>query len=220
VTSWGGLNPALASWRHGIVARFPRRGTQSDGARADQLHASTSQHQPDRDGTTDAFDCDVNFLGSSDPTGTGAEQRIAEALKADFQADGRAQLWIHDGGIANADVDDWRWRHYLGQNAHRQHIHFESRQAREHDGRPWRFTHTDALLAELAAEEISMDIALTDDARDELGPYYAKRKTLPFATCVNLMMIHSARAAKDAAAARELAEQNAAAIRALRELSE
>lgn len=147
--SWGGLNPALTSWRNGIIARFPKRGTQSDGGYADELHGSTSQHQADPDGTVDAFDCDVNVLGSSTEQGTALERRFCEALKADFAADARSQLWIHQEQIANRDLGPWKVRGYDGSNPHDKHIHFQSRQALEGDGRPWAMVHTDALLDEL-----------------------------------------------------------------------
>jgi hypothetical protein len=150
--SWGGLNPALTAWREGINLRFPSRGTGSDGGYADAAHGSTSQHQPDADGTVDAFDNDVNYLGSGTPTGTALERRIAEALKLDFQADvhGRGLLWIHRQKIANAEIRFWTPRAYSGSNKHDQHIHFQSRQSKERDGRPWRFIRTDALLREIS----------------------------------------------------------------------
>ena len=147
--SFGGLNPALNAWREGIVARFPDRSAKSDGGFADEFHSSSSRHQPDPDGTVDAFDCDVNFFGSDVESGNQLERRFAEAAKADFQNDPRAQLWIHQRKIANADVDDWRRRKYTGENPHDKHIHFQSRQSKEDDDRPWKMPITDALLAEI-----------------------------------------------------------------------
>lgn len=149
MATWGGLNPALTSWRNGILARFPDRGSASDGALADAAHGSNSQHQKDSDSTVDAFDCDVNWLGSADPDGNATEDRISEAVKLDFEDDGRAQLWIHNREISNADVGDWRERAYTGPSPHTAHIHFESRQSKEKDGRPWAMPRTDALLEEL-----------------------------------------------------------------------
>jgi hypothetical protein len=155
MANWGGLNNALTSWRNGINKRFPKRGTASDGGYADAAHGSNSQHQKDSDGTVDAFDCDVNFLGSSDQTGTATEDRIAEALKADFENDpyGRGQLWIHNYYISNRSIGPWSNRWYggwnVGKNPHDHHIHFESVQDKEDDGRPWPMPRTDALLREL-----------------------------------------------------------------------
>jgi hypothetical protein len=157
--TWGGLNPALTSWRNGILARFPRRGRQSDGGYADKVHGSRSEHQPDPDGSVDAYDSDVNYLGSARPAGNAMERRICEALKADFENDphGRGQLWIHQREIANADIGDWRERPYTNGSPHDLHIHFQSRQSREHDGRPWPMPRTDALLRELEEDDMKMD---------------------------------------------------------------
>lgn len=154
--NWGGLNPALTAWRQGINQRFPGRGTGTDGGYADAAHGSTSQHQPDADGTVDAFDCDVNFLGSGEPTGSVLERSIAAALKLDFQADphGRSLLWIHRRQIANAEIRFWTPRAYTGDSPHTEHIHFQSRQSKERDSRPWRFIRTDALLREIQEEDM------------------------------------------------------------------
>lgn len=166
--SWGGLNPALTAWRDGIVVRFPNRGSQSDGARADKNHSETSQHQEDADGTVDAYDGDVNYLGSSVPAGTPDEQRILAALKADFEDDPRALLWISNHQIANADRNDWHRYGYSGDSDHTEHTHFQSRQSRERDGSPWKFTRTDALLREMEDQDMPsvdeiVDALLTRD---------------------------------------------------------
>jgi hypothetical protein len=157
--SWGGLNPALTSWRTGILDRFPRRGRQSDGGYADKVHGSRSEHQPDLDGTVDAYDSDVNYLGSTVASGNAMERRICEALKADFENDphGRGQLWIHQRKIANASIGDWRERPYTNGSPHDLHIHFQSRQSRERDGRPWPMPRTDALLRELEEDDMALD---------------------------------------------------------------
>lgn len=157
--TWGGLNPALTSWRQGINARFPRRDQATDGARADKHHGKASQHQEDPDGTVDAFDCDVNFLRSGVPGGNRDEKRIAAALKRDFAADSRAYLWIYNREIASRRVGPWATRDYDGDSPHTEHLHFESREIHEDDGSPWKFTHTDALLRALDREDDDMDSA-------------------------------------------------------------
>lgn len=168
--SWGGLNPALTSWRNGINERFPNRGRASDGGYADKLHGPRSEHQPDSDGTVDAFDMDVNLLGSDKPSGTRQELALVEALKADFEDNlRRGQLWIHAEEIANADVDDWRVRDYDGDNPHDQHCHWQSRQGRERDGRPWSFRRTDALLAQMRG-----DLPVLAKEQQELADRIAK----------------------------------------------
>lgn len=151
MATWGGLNPALTSWRNGINRRLPGRDTRTDGARADKAHGSTSQHQEDADGTVDAFDQDINVLKSSVSTGNATEDRIIEAMKRDFEQDPhrRGQLWIEDRQIANADIGDWDVRGYSGDSPHTEHIHWQSRQSKEHIGADWPMPHLDALLREL-----------------------------------------------------------------------
>jgi hypothetical protein len=150
--TWGGLNLALTAYRNALELRLGAiRGRASDGARADAVHGSNSQHQEDRDGTVDAFDQDVNVLGSSKSTGTAAELRIIEAEKLDFERDpyGRGKLWIHNREIANRDRDNWAERDYTGKSPHTEHIHLESDEAHEDDGRTWPMPNVDRVLREL-----------------------------------------------------------------------
>lgn len=149
--SWGGLNPALTAWRTAVMRRFPDKDTASDGARADKAHGSTSQHQPDADGTVDGYDMDVNLLRGTPESGSPWERRLIEAMKLDFKEDphNRGQLWIHQRKIANRSFGPWSQRDYTGANAHDKHVHWESRQAREDDGRLWPMPHTDMLLEEM-----------------------------------------------------------------------
>jgi hypothetical protein len=149
VANWGGLNNALFSWRNGVNQLFPHRSTRSDGGRADSNHASTSQHQPDSDGTVDAFDEDRNYLASSDQDGNVWEDRIKTALDADFMADPRWQLIISDRKIRNPDIRNGAARDYLGDSPHTEHTHRQVRQSKEDDGRAWKFTHTKAVLREM-----------------------------------------------------------------------
>lgn len=173
--TWGGLNAALASWRDGINALFPDRGRASDGGYADAAHGSNSQHQPDTDGTVDAFDEDVNLLGSGVETGTPAERALVDALNLDFEADPRSHLWISRRRIAQHNSSPaWREKYYGGSNAHDKHTHREAQQAREDDGRPWDFPHTLALLRAMNGEddmnEASIVAALL--AADEITNLY------------------------------------------------
>lgn len=178
--SWGGLNPALTAWRNAYNRRLPGRGTASDGGYADPAHGSTSQHQPDGDGTVDANDMDVNVLGSGTPTGTPAERRVIEAMKLDFERDprGRGQLWIHDREIANRDRSNWLEREYTGESPHDKHVHWESRQSHEDDGSEWPMPHTDALLRELRGEEVALTqpeiSAVATEVVEQLREAYAK----------------------------------------------
>lgn len=157
MAEWGGLNPALAQYRRDLNALLPGRSTRSDGGRADSNHSSSSQHQPDADGTVDAFDEDVNYLGSADQDGNAWENRIADALDRDFMADPRWQLIIRDRKIRNPDIRAGAARDYLGDSPHTEHTHRQVRQSLERDARPWRFPRTRAVLAQM--EEAKMPTA-------------------------------------------------------------
>jgi hypothetical protein len=158
--SWGGLNNALTAWRNAVMARFPDKDTASDGARADAAHGSTSQHQEDADSTVDAYDMDVNLFDAAPESGSLAERRLIEAMKIDFEQDphGRGHLWIHQREISSREIGPWSERNYSGSNPHDKHVHWESRQSREDDGRTWPMPHTDAVLRDLRGED-EMDAA-------------------------------------------------------------
>lgn len=126
------LNASLSSWRDFINSSYPKRSKTSDGTIGDTAHAaSVSEHNPDRDGSVDAYDCDVNLLGSTDPDGNAAEDAAMESLKREFERQPFAQLWIHNGKIANRDIGNWKVRDYSGKNKHNHHIHFQSKPSAE-----------------------------------------------------------------------------------------
>lgn len=181
--TWGGLNPALTAWREGVTVLFPGRGTGSDGGYADPNHSSTSQHQPDPDGTVDAFDEDVNLLGSGVETGTSAERALVDALNLDFEADPRGYLWISRRRIAQSNTG-WSERYYGLDNPHDKHTHRQVKQSLERDGRPWAFPHTRALLRTLNGEndvdEKSIVAALL--GADEITNLYPDAETNPKVT--------------------------------------
>jgi hypothetical protein len=159
MANWGGLNNALNAWRNGVNQRFPDRSTKSDGGYADSAHSSNSQHQPDSDGTVDAFDMDVNLFNSSVSTGDTREKKYLEALKKDFEYNSRSHLWIHNR-IISQDDEGWDNDSYSGESPHTEHIHFEANQAKESDGSAWKFPNTDALLE----EEMALDFNDTKEA--------------------------------------------------------
>jgi hypothetical protein len=128
MTTWY-LNRFLTSWREAVNKKFPKRTKASDGTIGDLRHQaeSFSEHNPDKDGSVDAWDMDVNVLGSSNPTGNAAELAELEKLIKAFQRLPESQLWIHNRQIANRDIDNWRPRPYHGVNPHDHHVHWQSK---------------------------------------------------------------------------------------------
>jgi hypothetical protein len=176
---WGGLNPALTSFRNGVNELLQGRSMKSDGGYADAAHGSSSQHQADADGSVDAFDCDNNFLNSAVPHGDDRERRILEALKLDFEQDtvagGRGHLWISHGEIAQHDEQNWKELPYTGSsNPHDEHTHFQSHEQNEKNGSPWAFTHTIALLVELGLMDVKVT-AVDAFALDQIGDEVNRR---------------------------------------------
>jgi hypothetical protein len=168
------LNPFLTSWRGQVNAFFGRRTKASDGTIGDEAHQQTdSQHNKDTDGSVDAWDADVNLLGSPVPTGTAAEISAMWDLIHEFERQPQAQLWIFRGQIANRDVGNWRVRTYSGPNKHDHHCHFQSRQAREDQ------PYTGDLDKVLPATNRGDDVSLTADqtrqiVREELNGFGAR----------------------------------------------
>lgn len=126
------LNRFLSTWRAAVDRSFPKRGTTSDGTIADRAHeATSSEHNDDRDGSVDAWDCDTNLHGSKVETGTADERRAMYAMLDEFEKQPQAQLWIYQGVIANRDIGNWKRRTYVGKNKHDKHAHLQSRPSQE-----------------------------------------------------------------------------------------
>lgn len=156
--AWGSLNPSLTAFRNAINKRFPNRSMKSDGGVADKNHSSTSKHQLDENGWANAFDCDNNFLNSSDSHGSPEEDKILEAIKLDFEQDPhkRAHLWISHREIAQHNSGNWKENYYGGDSAHDEHTHFETCSDKKNDSREWPMPHLDEILGD------NMGMELTD----------------------------------------------------------
>ena len=176
------LNRFLTTWRDAVNGKFPKRSKASDGTVGDKPHAERpSEHNPDRDGSVDAYDMDVNLNGSKNDEGTQEELRAIEELKAEFEKQPGAQLWIHRGEIANKDIGKWKRRKYSGVNKHMHHVHWQSDPDAEN--RPMRGDLTvdevvDALNQPLRTEAKSIPDWPIDDDKSfrpyhSNAPYYA-----------------------------------------------
>lgn len=133
------LNRALTNFRTAVNAKYgARRDLESDGTIGDTTHSTrTSDHNPDPDGSVDAWDMDVDVNGRGQPYAADVE-----ALKRVFQAHPSSSYWIHNDQIARR-ADGWRRRPYAefnddpGRNKHIKHVHWNTRQSHETSTAPW-----------------------------------------------------------------------------------
>jgi len=131
------LNPALTRFRAAVNARYgARRDLESDGTIGDTAHsARTSDHNPDPDGSVDAWDMDVDVNGRGQPYAADVE-----ALKRVFQSHESSSYWIHNDQIARR-ANGWRRESYAyagpSRNRHEKHVHWNTRQSHETSTAPW-----------------------------------------------------------------------------------
>lgn len=124
------LNPALSAFRRAVDARWPGRDRASDGTIGDDAHKKRdSDHNPDPDGSVDAWDMDVDGVD-------------VELCKQVFEAHPAAGYWIHNDQIAFKS-EGWRRRSYAyagpNRNRHTRHVHWNTDPAHENSDAPWVF---------------------------------------------------------------------------------
>lgn len=129
------LNPALTRFRKAVNEAYPTRDKASDGTIGDEAHqATSSDHNPDGDGSVDAWDMDVNLRSGGD------DAAVIEHLKKVFQTHESSRYWIHNDQIASRSTG-WKRESYAyagpNRNRHTQHVHWNSRSSHENSTAPW-----------------------------------------------------------------------------------
>ncbi len=99
---------------------FSDRDRTSDGWIGDSRHsARKSDHNPDGEGWVRAIDIDRDLSGKPKPD---IMPDVADQLRVLAKSDKRIAYLIFDGKIASGK-NYYRWKPYLGINAHRHHLH-------------------------------------------------------------------------------------------------
>lgn len=122
------LNRSLTNFRSEVTARWPKRDKTSDGTIGDYDHSKTSSdHNPDPDGSVDAWDMDVDGVD------------VKACLRA-FEAHESSKYWIYNDQICFRS-EGWKPRSYAyvgpNRNRHTKHVHFNTRESHEHSTKPW-----------------------------------------------------------------------------------
>lgn len=124
---------SLKVFRDQVNSLAPKRSKASDGWIGDVKHqARHSDHNPEPDGTVDAFDL------TNDPTNGVDTAKVAEALLS--SRDKRISYIICNGRIASGrnGPKPWVWRKYTGSNGHYHHMHLSVLDEGQDDKTPWK----------------------------------------------------------------------------------
>lgn len=124
---------ALKVFRDQVNKLAPNRSKVSDGWIGDVKHqARHSDHNPEPDGTVDAFDL------TNDPNGGVDTAVIADELLK--SRDPRISYIICNGRIASGrkGPKPWTWRKYTGKNGHYHHMHLSVLDEGQDDKTPWK----------------------------------------------------------------------------------
>lgn len=121
------LNKALTNFRNEVNQLWPNRDKRSDGTIGDAAHQATnSDHNPDPDGSVDAWDIDVD--------GIDIQLVLAAAIRHEA-----THYVIYNRRITSRTMTGGlgTWHAYYGPSAHTEHIHVSTRDAYENSTKPW-----------------------------------------------------------------------------------
>lgn len=127
------ITKSLDTLRSQVNALAPKRSKASDGWLGDSKHSMRkSDHNPEPDGTVDAFDL------THDPKNGVDIQRVCDAIIA--SKDRRVSYLICNGKIiaGNSGPKPWVKRNYTGPNKHTKHLHISVLDAHQDDTTPWK----------------------------------------------------------------------------------
>ena len=126
------ITKSLDILRSQVNALAPKRSKASDGWLGDSKHSMRkSDHNPEPDGTVDAFDL------THDPRNGVDIQKVCDAIVA--SRDRRVSYLICNGKIiaGNSGPKPWIKRNYTGPNKHTKHLHVSVLDAHQDDTTPW-----------------------------------------------------------------------------------